>query len=85
VSRVVTWLRRLSFSLKDIATLTLSSDLYDQPGTTVTRLTHIEERASSVQKRYALTRLHDPDQIIPAQQVRELLRVGDRLISVAVV
>jgi hypothetical protein len=30
MSRVVTWLRRPYFSLKDIAALTLSSDLYDQ-------------------------------------------------------
>jgi hypothetical protein len=43
------------------------------------------KRISSAQTRSASTRLHDPDPITPAQQIRELLRVGDRLISVAVV
>jgi hypothetical protein len=43
------------------------------------------KRISSAQTRSASTRLHDPDQTTPAQQIRELLRVGDRLISVAVV
>jgi hypothetical protein len=43
------------------------------------------KRISSAQTRSASTRLHDPDQITPVQQIRELLRVGDRLISMAVV
>jgi hypothetical protein len=43
------------------------------------------KRISSAQTRSASTRLHDPDQTTPAQQIRELLRVDDRLISVAVV
>jgi hypothetical protein len=46
---------------------------------------HIEETNILATTRSASTRLHDPDQVTPAQQIRELLRVGDRLISVAVV
>jgi hypothetical protein len=43
------------------------------------------KRISSAQTRSASTRLHDPDQITPAQQIRELPGIGDRLISEAVV
>jgi hypothetical protein len=43
------------------------------------------KRISSAQTRSASTRLRDPDPTTPAQQIRELRRVGDRLISVAVV
>jgi hypothetical protein len=57
-----------------------------QPGDNCHRgLFMSRKRISSAQTRSASTRLHDPDQITPVQQIRELLRVGDRLISVAVV